>query len=71
MGVLLQIALRNLLQSPRRTSLLGLAIGLVTSFVVGWAVIAVFLRWLKTRGLEPFGWYRVALGAAVLLFAQR
>ena len=38
------------------------------SFVVGWAVIAVFLRWLKTRGLAPFGWYRVALGAAVLWF---
>lgn len=34
MGVLFQVALRNLLQSPRRTSLLGLAIGLVTTFLV-------------------------------------
>jgi putative ABC transport system permease protein len=34
MQVLTSIALRNLLQSPRRTSLLGLAIGLVTTFLV-------------------------------------
>ncbi len=34
MGVLVSIALRNLLQSPRRTSLLALAIGLVTTFLV-------------------------------------
>lgn len=34
MGVLFSIALRNLLQSPRRTSLLALAIGLVTTFLV-------------------------------------
>jgi putative ABC transport system permease protein len=34
MGVLFRVALRNLLQSPRRTSLLGLAIGLVTTFLV-------------------------------------
>jgi putative ABC transport system permease protein len=34
MGVLLSIAFRNLVQSPRRTLLLGLAIGLVTTFLV-------------------------------------
>jgi putative ABC transport system permease protein len=34
MGVLFSIALRNLVQSPRRTSLLMLAIGLVTAFLV-------------------------------------
>lgn len=34
MGVLVSIALRNLMQSPRRTSLLALAIGLVTTFLV-------------------------------------
>jgi len=31
----------------------------------------VFLRWLKTRGLEPFGWYRVVLGLAVLALLSR
>jgi undecaprenyl-diphosphatase len=43
-----------------------LAIGMVVSFVVAWAVIAGFLRYLKSRGLAPFGWYRVLLGGVVL-----
>jgi undecaprenyl-diphosphatase len=43
-----------------------LAIGLGVSFVVAWGVIAVFLRYLKRRGLEPFGYYRIVLGALVL-----
>ena len=41
------------------------AVGLVTSFFVAWAVIAAFLRYLQRRGLEPFGWYRLALAALV------
>jgi undecaprenyl-diphosphatase len=44
----------------------SMAVGLLASFVVGWAVVAGFLRYLRTRGLEPFGWYRIALGALVL-----
>lgn len=44
----------------------NLAIGLVVSFFVAWAVIAMFLRYLKRRGLEPFGYYRVLLGLVVL-----
>jgi undecaprenyl-diphosphatase len=48
-----------------------LAIGTVVSFVVAWAVIAGFLKYLRTRGLEPFGYYRIALGALVLLWAIR
>jgi undecaprenyl-diphosphatase len=47
---------------------LALAIGLVTSFFVAWAVVASFLRYLQRRSLEPFGWYRIALAAAVLRF---
>lgn len=42
------------------------AVGMVTSFVVAWAVIAVFIAYLKRRGLLPFGFYRIILGAAVL-----
>lgn len=41
--------------------------GLVTSFFVAWAVIAVFLRYLERRGLEAFGWYRIALGIVVVI----
>ena len=44
----------------------SLAIGLLVSFVVAWAVIATFLKYLRTRGLEPFGWYRIVLGIIVL-----
>ncbi len=44
----------------------NLAVGLVVSFLVAWAVIASFLKYLRTRGLEPFGWYRIAAGAIAL-----
>jgi undecaprenyl-diphosphatase len=43
-----------------------LAIGMAVSFVVAWAVIAGFIRYLRRRGLAPFGYYRIALGAVVL-----
>jgi undecaprenyl-diphosphatase len=43
----------------------NVAIGLVVSFFVAWAVIAMFIRYLQRRGLEPFGYYRIALGALV------
>jgi len=43
----------------------SLVIGLVVSFLVAWGVIAGFVRYLQQRGLEPFGWYRVALAAVV------
>ena len=44
---------------------LAIAVGLLASFVVGWASIAVFLRIIVARGLAPFGLYRVVLGAIV------
>jgi undecaprenyl-diphosphatase len=44
----------------------ALATGLVVSFFVAWGVIASFLTYLKRHGLEPFGWYRIVLGAVVL-----
>ncbi len=43
-----------------------LAIGLVVSFVVAWAVIAGFIRYLRTRGLEVFGYYRILVALVVL-----
>ena len=41
----------------------SLAIGLLVSFFVAWGVIAMFIRYLQRRGLEPFGYYRIVLGA--------
>jgi undecaprenyl-diphosphatase len=50
---------------------LELAIGLVVSFFVAWAVIAGFLRYLKSRGLEPFGYYRIVVGALAFWLLAR
>ncbi len=47
-----------------------LVIGMVVSFFVAWGVIAGFLRYLRTRGLEPFGYYRIALGVLVLMMLR-
>ena len=46
-------------------------LGMVVSFFVAWGVIAVFIRYLQRRGLEPFGYYRIVLSALVLWLALR
>ena len=43
----------------------AVAVGLLTSFVVGWASIAAFLRLLTARGLAPFGVYRILVAGLV------
>ncbi len=45
------------------------AIGIVTSFAVGLLAIGGLLRFLRSRSLDVFVGYRVALGAVVLLLA--
>ena len=49
----------------------SLIVGLVVSFAVAWAVIATFLKYLRTRGLEPFGYYRIVLGIVVFVVLSR
>lgn len=49
-----------------RADAAALAVGLVTSFAVAWVVVRAFIRYLKSHGLEPFGVYRIVLGAVVL-----
>ena len=44
-----------------------LGVGSVVSFLVAYAVIAAFMRWIRTRSFAAFGYYRIALGALVLL----
>jgi undecaprenyl-diphosphatase len=46
-----------------------LAIGFVVSFIVAYAVVAWFMRWVRTRGFVPFAVYRILAGAAVLWWA--
>jgi undecaprenyl-diphosphatase len=50
---------------------LNVAIGLVVSFLVAWAVVAAFIAYLKRFGLLPFGVYRILLGAVVFLTLVR
>jgi undecaprenyl-diphosphatase len=47
-----------------------LLVGLLVSFLVAWLVIAAFVRYLSRRGLEPFGYYRIALAVAVLALSS-
>ncbi|HXE51448.1 MAG TPA: undecaprenyl-diphosphate phosphatase [Tepidisphaeraceae bacterium] len=46
-----------------------LAIGFAVSFVVAWAVVAWFMNWVRRRGFAPFAFYRIIVGAAVLIWA--
>ncbi len=50
-----------------QAGVLNVAIGFVVSFLVAWVVIAGFVKYLQKRGLEPFGYYRIALGLVVLV----
>jgi undecaprenyl-diphosphatase len=46
-------------------------VGLVTSFVVSLAVIAVLLRYVRDHDLRIFGWYRVALAILIVALLGR
>lgn len=46
---------------------LTLALGTAVSFLTAWAVIAAFLSYVKRRSLRAFGYYRIVLGATILL----
>jgi undecaprenyl-diphosphatase len=46
-----------------------LGIGFVVSFIVAYAVVAWFMRWVRQRGFVPFAVYRIALGVGVLWWA--
>ena len=49
---------------------MAIAIGIAVSAVAGYAVVAFLLGWVRKRPLAPFGWYRIALGAALLLLLR-
>lgn len=48
-----------------------MAVGLIVSFFVAWAVIAWFMAWVRKRGFAPFAVYRIVLGIAVLVLVAR
>lgn len=49
-----------------RAELISMGIGLVGSAVIGYAVIAWLLSWLRSRSLNVFVVYRLILGAVIL-----
>jgi undecaprenyl-diphosphatase len=48
-----------------------LFIGTIVSFIVALAVIAWFMRWVRTRGFTPFAIYRIILGIVLLVLLAR
>ena len=46
----------------------ALGIGFFTAFFVAWGVIALFMAYIRKHNFVPFGYYRIALGLAVLGF---
>src|SRR5882672_426138 len=45
---------------------LTIAVGFVVSFLVALVVVKTFIGFIGRHGLKPFGWYRIAAGAAIL-----
>ena len=50
------------------TELLVLLVGTITAFLVSLAVIRFLVGFVRRHSFESFGWYRIALGAVVLLY---
>lgn len=50
------------------TELMLLAVGMVVSFVVSVFVLRFLMGYIKKHDFKVFGWYRIALGLAVILF---
>jgi undecaprenyl-diphosphatase len=48
----------------------GMVVGLVVAAIVAAVAIHSFIRWLTRHGLEPFGWYRIALGLLILVLLR-
>jgi len=53
------------------TELIFLVIGMIIAFVVSIFVIKFLMSFIKKHDFKAFGWYRIALGILVLIFALR
>ena len=49
----------------------AMLVGLVVAAVVAAIAIRTFIRYLTKHGLEPFGWYRIALALVIVAFLWR
>ena len=55
----------DLLVGPQ---LLTLLVGTVVAFVVSLFAIRFLMKFIQTHTFKPFGYYRIVLGVAVLLY---
>ena len=48
---------------------IAVAVGFVVSFFVSWGTVVLFMKYIRTKDFNPFGWYRIGLAIvlAVLL----
>ncbi|MEX2271595.1 MAG: undecaprenyl-diphosphatase UppP [Vicinamibacterales bacterium] len=53
---------------PDSGMLMLMAVGLVTSGVVGYLTVKYFLKFLAAHRLDVFAWYRLALAAVTIVF---
>jgi undecaprenyl-diphosphatase len=53
-------------ETPPAHQVLLLVIGTLVSFLVAWAVIAVFMGYIRRHSFLPFAAYRIVLGVIVL-----
>jgi undecaprenyl-diphosphatase len=44
------------------------AIGFIVSFIVAIVVVKAFIHYISRHGFAPFAWYRIAVGAAALVW---
>jgi len=49
------------------TEILVLLLGSAVAFIVSLVVIKFLMNFVKRHNFKPFGWYRIALGALVIL----
>lgn len=50
------------------SELIILLVGMIVSFAVSVAVIKFLMNYIKKHDFKVFGWYRIVLGAFVLIF---
>lgn len=48
--------------------LMLLAVGMIVAFVVSILAIRFLMSYIKKHDFKVFGWYRIVLGAAVLVY---
>jgi len=59
--------LQALNEKPAVFSLMETLVATVVAFIVGYAVIAWLMKFIQTKSFLPFVFYRIALGALILL----